>query len=88
MSFHITAGNRIFAGGFTVAIALLGPVVTLPPASASPQAPGDCIVIENPDSASVECEPVERAPDMPDPNGVAREDMGPGSGGLGDSPGE
>jgi len=88
MSSHMTAASRIFAGGFTVAVALLGPVVTLPSASASPQEPGECIVAENPDSASVECQPVERNPDSPDPNDVAREDMGPGSSGLGDSPGE
>jgi hypothetical protein len=82
MSIHMTAGNRFFAGGFAVAVALLGPVVTLPSASASPQEP-DCIVAEIPASASVECEPVERSPHMPSPGDVARE--GVGSGGVGDT---
>ena len=77
--------KQIIAGGLVAAAALIG---TAPLASAQPQPPAPCDVGAVPANAEIECVPIEHDPAAPDPNGIAREDQGPGSGGLGDSPGE
>jgi hypothetical protein len=72
MSIHMTANNRIFAVGFIIAVALLGPA-TLPSVSASSQDPGQCAVDATTGSASVECVPVERSPWGLSPEDVAKD---------------
>lgn len=76
--------KQIVAGGLVAVAALIG----APLASAQPQPPAPCDVEATPADAEVECVPVPHEPAAPDPNGVAREDQGPGSGGVGDSPSE
>ena len=76
--------KQIVAAGLVAAAALIGAPLT----NAQPQPPAPCDVEAVPADAAVECAPIVHDPDSPDPNGVAREDQGPGSGGLGDSPTE
>jgi hypothetical protein len=76
--------KQIVAGCWVATAALIG----APLASADPQPLPPCDVEAVPADAEVECAPIQHAPAAPDPNDVAGEDMGPGSGGLGDSPGE